>query len=264
MPWPTGSGRSEVTLVSSTELKDTGKDDGRSTRHIEVALAEGMEYRPGDHLCVVPVNDNAVVERLLTRFGLDRDSYVRIESRSDMRGPFPSGSTFSVLNLAQTAGELQAVATRKDIAALARHAECPDTRGKLEALAKPAGEGGADLYTSEILAKRKSVLDVLEEFPACDLPLAVFLELIPFISPRYYSISSAPGANPGPLLDHGRRSRAVRPFPDGASSREPVPTISRNWSRATHSRLSCVNRQPISACRTIPPCRSSWSAPVPV
>ena len=189
-------GTRDVTLLSSRELKDVNKDDGRSTRHIEVELPEGMEYEPGDHLCVVPVNDTVVVERLLNRFGLNRDSYVRIESRSEMRGPFPSGSTFSVLNLAKTAGELQAVATRKDIATLARFVECPNSKSQLEALAAPAAEDGADLYTSQVLEKRKSVLDILEDFPACDLPLAVFLELIPFLSPRYYSISSSPAADP--------------------------------------------------------------------
>ncbi len=190
-------GTREVTLVSSRELKDTSQDEGRSTRHIEVELAEGMDYEPGDHLCVVPVNDSAVVDRLLNRFGLDRDTYVRIESRSEMRGPFPSGSTFSVLNLAKTAGELQAVATRKDIATLARFVECPNSQAGLQALAAPPAEDGTDLYTSEVLEKRKSVLDILEDYPACDLPLAVFLELIPFLSPRYYSISSAQDASPG-------------------------------------------------------------------
>ncbi|ABC62112.1 bifunctional cytochrome P450/NADPH--P450 reductase [Erythrobacter litoralis] len=190
-------GAREVEVVANRELKDTSKDEGRSTRHLEVRLPEGMEYEPGDHLCVVPVNDPAVVDRLLKRFGLDRDTFVRIESRSDMRGPFPSGSTFSVLNLAETAGELQAVATRKDIATLARYSECPNSRAALEALAAPPSADGTDRYTSEVLEKRRSVLDMLEEFPACDVPLAVFLELIPFLSPRYYSISSAPEANQG-------------------------------------------------------------------
>jgi cytochrome P450/NADPH-cytochrome P450 reductase len=155
-----------------------------------------MNNQPGDHLCVVPVNDEAVVARLLRRFKLEADTYVRIDSRSDMRGPFPSGSTFSVHHLAQTAGELQAVATRRDIAMLARYSECPKSRTALEALANPAAEDGSDTYTTEVLEKRKSVLDILEEYPACDLPLAVFLELIPFLSPRYYSISSAPNHTP--------------------------------------------------------------------
>ncbi len=188
-------GAREVTVLSSTELKDVHQDEGRSTRHIEVALPDGMEYQPGDHLCVVPVNDPAIVDRLLKRFGLNRDTHVRIESRSEMRGPFPSGSTFSVHNLAQTAGELQAVATRRDIAMLARYSECPNSRSALQELAKSGDGQDADAYTTEILYKRKSVLDILEEYPACDLPLAVFLELIPFLSPRYYSISSAPVPN---------------------------------------------------------------------
>ncbi|WP_298335106.1 cytochrome P450 [uncultured Erythrobacter sp.] len=189
-------GTRNVTLVRSRELKDITKDDGRSTRHIEVELPNGMEYEPGDHLCVVPVNDSTVVERLLNRFGLDRDSYVRIESRSEMRGPFPSGSTFSVLHLAKTAGELQAVATRKDIATLAHFVECPNSKVAIEALAAPPAEDGRDLYAKEVLEKRKSVLDILEDYPACDLPLALFLEMIPFLSPRYYSISSSPASAP--------------------------------------------------------------------
>lgn len=185
-------GAREVEVISNSELKDISKDEGRSTRHIEVKLPIGMDYQPGDHLCVVPVNDEAVVERLLRCFKLEADTYVRIDSRSEMRGPYPSGSTFSVHHLAQTAGELQAVATRRDIAALARFSECPNSRSALEALANSSQENGRDTYTTDVLEKRKSVLDLLEEFPACDLPLAVFLELIPFLTPRYYSISSAP------------------------------------------------------------------------
>ena len=201
-----------------------------------------MEYEPGDHLCVVPVNDAAVVDRLLNRFGLDRDSYVRIESRSDMRGPFPSGSTFSVLNLAKTAGELQAVATRKDMAMLARFVECPNSKSQLEALAAPAAEDGTDLYADEVLAKRKSVLDVLEDFPACALPLAVFLELIPFLSPR----ASSKG----------------RPCLVRASLKGPAQTILQTLRRAINSKLWCESRLQISACPMTRQRRSSWWGPV--
>ena len=149
-----------------------------------------MTYEPGDHLCVVPVNPPALVERALKRVGIDADAYIRIESRSQMRGPFPSGSTFSVRRLAERYGELQAVATRKDIAVLASYTQCPDSKAKLEAIAAPA-KNGSDLYRSEVQAKRKSVLDIMEEFPACDVPFGVFLELIPWLTPRYYSISSS-------------------------------------------------------------------------
>jgi cytochrome P450/NADPH-cytochrome P450 reductase len=48
----------------------------------------------------------------------------------------------------------------------------------------------------EIKRKRRSVLDLLEEHPACDLPFEVFLDMLPAMTPRYYSISSSPLADP--------------------------------------------------------------------
>ncbi len=40
------------------------------------------------------------------------------------------------------------------------------------------------------------MLDLLDRFPAIELPLAVFLEMMGPIRPRFYSISSSPLANP--------------------------------------------------------------------
>ena len=131
------AGAVEMKVLANRELQSPveGSDEVRSTRHIELELPDGMTYEPGDHLCVVPVNPPELVERTLKRIGIDADAYIRIESRSQMRGPFPSGSTFSVRRLAERYGELQAVATRKDIGVLARYTQCPDSKPKLEALA---------------------------------------------------------------------------------------------------------------------------------
>ena len=191
------AGAVDMRVLANRELQTPveGSEEVRSTRHIEIELPEGTTYEPGDHLCVVPKNPPELVERCLKRIGIDADAYIRIESRSQMRGPFPSGSTFSVRRLAERYGELQAVATRKDISVLASYTQCPDSKPKLEALAA-SEKDGVDLYRREVQAKRKSVLDVLEEFPACELPFAVFLELIPWLTPRYYSISSSMAAQP--------------------------------------------------------------------
>ena len=182
-----------MTVLENRELQNqTGKNaSGRSTRHIEVALPEGMTYQPGDHLCVVPVNSKATVDRAMARFGFDENTYVRVDVSGGRRSPFPNGSTFSVKRLAEVFGESQAVASRKDMAMLARYTQCPNTKPKFEALAA-APKDGEDLYWNEVYLKRKSVLDLLEENPACELPFAVFMEMIPWIAPRYYSISSAP------------------------------------------------------------------------
>ena len=189
-------GAIDVEIIDNTELQGKAQSNQRSTRHIQVSLPDGVTYQPGDHLCVVPQNRPDIVRRVLDRFGLQDDTYIRVESRSEMRGRFPSGSTFSVRHLAENVGELQAVATRKDIRTLAKHTRCPDTLKKLQALGA-APKDGEDLYLEEVSRKRKSVLNLLEEFPACELPFAVFLEMVPYLSPRYYSIASSEAATPG-------------------------------------------------------------------
>jgi cytochrome P450/NADPH-cytochrome P450 reductase len=72
---------------------------------------------------------------------------------------------------------------------MAQHTRCPFTRPKLEQLLDE------EHFRAEILAKRTSVLDLLELYPACELPFAAFLEMLPLMTPRYYSISSSPVAD---------------------------------------------------------------------
>jgi len=43
-----------------------------------------------------------------------------------------------------------------------------------------------------VLTARKSILDVLDEVPSCELSFEMFLDLLPPLQPRYYSISSSP------------------------------------------------------------------------
>jgi len=40
------------------------------------------------------------------------------------------------------------------------------------------------------------VFDLLEEFPACELPFHIYLEMLSLLAPRYYSISSSPSGDP--------------------------------------------------------------------
>ena len=47
-----------------------------------------------------------------------------------------------------------------------------------------------------MLARGRSLLDLLEDYPACDMPFEVFLDRLPPLRPRYYSISSSPMVSP--------------------------------------------------------------------
>ncbi len=158
----------------------------RSTRHIELELAEGQSYRAGDHLAVAPRNDAALVDAVAARFGLAPESAIKLDATPGRRPLLPVGVTLSIAKLLTDFVELQQVATRKQIETLAEHTRCPVTRPKLQALLDD------EAYRAEVFNQRLSVFDLLRRFPACELPFAAYLEMLPLLQPRYYSISSSP------------------------------------------------------------------------
>jgi cytochrome P450 / NADPH-cytochrome P450 reductase len=159
----------------------------RSTRHIELELPAGVAYRAGDHLGVVPRNPDALVARVAARFGLDPASHVLLRRAGGRPGFLPVGAPIALARLLGEYVELQEVASRRHLQSMIEHTECPWTRPRLAALA-----GDEARYKDEVMARRKSVLDLLEEYPACQLPFNVYLEMLPPLRPRYYSISSSP------------------------------------------------------------------------
>ena len=180
-------------VLVNDELQTTDGDtpSDRSTRHVELALPEGVHYRAGDHLSVVPRNSPAQVERAMKRFGFERNAHVRLHAAAGRKAYLPVDEVIAVERLLGDYVELQDVATRKEIAAMVAHTRCPVTQKALGALTGN-DEAAAAAYKREVLQARKSVLDLMELFPACELPFGAWLEMLSPLSPRYYSISSSP------------------------------------------------------------------------
>ncbi|HQR31512.1 MAG TPA: cytochrome P450 [Blastocatellia bacterium] len=185
-----------MTVRVNRELHNKGGENpsDRSTRHVELELPEGVTYRAGDHLGVIPHNSEILVKRVAARFGFERDVHIRLKPTTNRKSFLPVNQTVSVYQLLADYVELQDVATRSQIQALAEYTECPPEKIQLQAL---LGEDDASAarYKEDVLAKRKSLIDLLEEFPACTLPFEVYLEMLPALRPRYYSISSSPLAD---------------------------------------------------------------------
>jgi cytochrome P450 / NADPH-cytochrome P450 reductase len=191
-PLAAAHGARGMFVVENRELQTSGV---RSTRHVEVSLPSGATYRSGDHLGVLASNGQALVDRVLKRFGLDATTYVRLQSTGPGRiASLPLDATLSVRRLLMHYVELQQTATRKQIATLAEHTQCPNSKPALLRLA--SGDDDAKVWREEIKAKRTTVIDLLERYPACELPLQTYLEMLPLMTPRYYSISSSPLATP--------------------------------------------------------------------
>ena len=166
-------------------------DSGRSTRHIELSLPEGITYQEGDHLGVLPQNPTKLVERVLRRFQLNGQDYVNLTGDSGKAAHLPTEKPVKLEELLSNYVEFQEPASRSQIRALATHTVCPPHVIELEALLVDS------TYKQEILNKRITMLDLVEKYLACEIPFERFLALLPPLKARYYSISSSPLHNEG-------------------------------------------------------------------
>jgi cytochrome P450 / NADPH-cytochrome P450 reductase len=168
-------------VLEAYELVDVEHPLGRSKRFLRVRLPAGVTYRTGDHFAVLPHNPDDLVRRVAARFGLDLGRTVRVKSRRRGRNSLPVDRPLTVRRLLTDLVELQDPATAEQIAVLAEHTACPPERTPLAAT-----EPG-----------HHSVLDLLERYRACELSFERYLEMLPVMRARHYSISSSAHASPG-------------------------------------------------------------------
>jgi cytochrome P450 / NADPH-cytochrome P450 reductase len=179
-----------VRVNRELQRRDCERRSERSTRHLEIALPPGLSYSAGDHLGIVPRNGLDVIRRVLRRFRLDPSVYVTITPRTNSDTHLPIGEPVPLLSILANRIELQDIAMRAQLATLAAHAQDAADRQTLLALAGD-DEASQARYREQVFAPRKSVLDLLEEFSSCAPSFDVFLDLMPPLRPRYYSISSS-------------------------------------------------------------------------
>ncbi|MCR8842251.1 bifunctional cytochrome P450/NADPH--P450 reductase [Paenibacillus sp. SC116] len=171
-------------IADNRELQSP--DSGRSTRHIEISLPEGVTYSEGDHIGVLPINRKELVIRVLRRFKLDATDHLILSATGRSAAHLPLERPVSVLDLLSHSVELQEAATRAQLRELASSTVCPPHRRELEALLEE------EAYKTQIKQKRVTMLDLLERYEACEMAFDRFLELLPPLKARYYSISSSP------------------------------------------------------------------------
>ncbi|HEY2207346.1 MAG TPA: cytochrome P450 [Pseudonocardia sp.] len=176
-------------------IRTNGAPPDRSTRHVEVALPDGVGYSAGDHLGVLPRNSLELIRRVMLRFGLDAGQYATIIPNGGAYTHLPVEEPTPLLGVLGSCVELQDVATRSHIEVLARYTADPAERADLAALVGD-DERSHRLYRGRVSAANRSVLDLLDEFPSCAPPFDVYLDLLPALRPRYYSISSSPLVSP--------------------------------------------------------------------
>lgn len=174
-----------------------GAEVGPAKRHMEVELPAGMAYEPGDYLVVLPKNPRSVVTRVVNRFKVNLDDVVTIRGtgKEFLKSEHPT----MLADLLYSRVELSTPASKRQVEAILKTVKNADEQQQLKAMVSSDGS-----FRTEILSERKSVIDVLEDFPSAQLSLAAYLDMLKPLAPRQYSISSSPL---GSVIDQGHQQQ---------------------------------------------------------
>lgn len=179
-----------ASVLENRELVDLSSPLGRSKRHIELRLPNELQYQAGDYLAILPQNHPSLIERACKHFGLKPEQTVILHATRGAAN-LPIDRPISLGELLSSHVELAIPATQRDLELLAQKNMCPPHQIYLATLS-----ADHERYTSEILQKRLSLLDLLEQYPSSVLDFGEFLELLPAMRVRQYSISSSSLVNP--------------------------------------------------------------------
>ena len=175
---------------------------GREVRHIELNVSHwGLHYAPGDALAVQPLNPEAATRALLATLGLverapiriERDQHHAPELHWQGHGDGGRGTPDTVLDLFSRRLDVFGVPRRSFFALLSHFASDPEQKERLQEFGSDAG--GPDLL-EYATRPRRTYAEVLLEFPSARPPLAYYLDLIPPLRERYFSIASSPTLHP--------------------------------------------------------------------
>ncbi|KAJ7830824.1 hypothetical protein B0H14DRAFT_2365542, partial [Mycena olivaceomarginata] len=165
-------------------------------------------HSAGDYIAILPQNPIRDVHRVLAHFGLSNEAEVVLSSV----GPtsLPVGKPAKLSEILSGYVELSQPATTKDLGKLSEVAASNTTLAYLEKLKTD--------YNDAVQAQRLSVFDILQSHADIALSIGAFLQMLPPMRVRQYSISSSPLWNPTHItvtfsvLDVPSMSKVARSF----------------------------------------------------
>ncbi|MCB9640611.1 MAG: cytochrome P450 [Myxococcales bacterium] len=182
-------GGAVLTVLENRSLVDMASPLARPKIHLELDVKEKISYKVGDYLSIYPENETGLVQRVASRFALSLDAMVTLHPQRSSATSLPTDRPMPLSRLLGRYVELHHPPTRGQLQQLLELTACPPEQARLR--------GWMEAYKTEILEPRKSLLEILESLPSCSLSFARFLEMLPVMRPRRYSISSSPKVDAG-------------------------------------------------------------------
>ncbi|GAB5362730.1 hypothetical protein AAMO2058_000823100 [Amorphochlora amoebiformis] len=205
------SGEEDAYVMATVQSNERVVRAGVNTsevRVIRVAVDEGVKYEAGDVLYLLPDQPSSRVHSLCRRLGVSRNTNVTFSRANTSHEWNPR--TVGLMDLIQSTLDVNsASAGRWFIELMAYYATTTREADKLKYFC--SREGSEELYEYNKREKR-TVLELLSEFPSVHLPLERFLESCPVLMPRAFSIACSPHTKiqtsdkPNPALPHSRKT----------------------------------------------------------
>lgn len=157
-----------------------------------------FSFQSGDVVALYYDNSIDTVERALKLCCCqnDRNRIITVNcSRSDCsirRSRVFRDCSITIENLFRYLLDINGVPKRSFFGVLSRYTANEELKRKLREL---ASFDGTDLYIDFCVRERRTFVDILEEFKIDNFPLQAWIEFIPIIQPRSYSIASSPSYN---------------------------------------------------------------------
>ncbi|XP_042520893.1 NADPH-dependent diflavin oxidoreductase 1 isoform X1 [Macadamia integrifolia] len=185
-------------MIKNQQL--TREGCGKDVRHFEFeALSSGINYQVGDALEVLPGQNPAAIDAFIRRCNLNPDLLITVhpqgrESCSPDSSQTPSRPPVKLRKFVELAMDIASASPRRYFfEVLSFFASAQHEKERLQYFASP--EGRDDLYQYN-QKERRTVLEVLEDFPSAQLPFEWLVQLVPPLKTRAFSISSSLSAHP--------------------------------------------------------------------
>ncbi|KAL8200477.1 hypothetical protein R6Q57_011816 [Mikania cordata] len=167
-------------------------DCGKDVRHFEFeSLSSAINYEVGDVVEILPGQNIEAIDAFIKRCNLNPESYIIVKHRN-RTDSFKDSVTSVPINLKRfielTMDIASASPRRYFFEVMSFFAGAQHEKERLEYFASP--EGRDDLYEYN-QKERRTVLEVLEDFPSVDMPFEWLVQLIPPLKTRAFSISSS-------------------------------------------------------------------------
>ena len=165
----------------------------RNTRHIELHVQDSnLLYQAGDHIGILPRNSSGIVEAYAERLNLtSRDLGAPILLRPLGRKCVPSfPSQVSLRDILTWHIDLCGVPRKSTLRNFAQY--CTNEKEKEYFISLLGPKKDSREKYCKLQSKIKTTFGFLRKFTSCSVPLNVFLEFMPRLQPRYFSLASDP------------------------------------------------------------------------